>query len=114
MVPNLMSNARIKCSDSPRLGRFCQIPSLNHSAQRYVQTLTENSFCVHGPRLFNVLERNLRDFNGSLDTFKKNLDKYLDTVEDVPIDPTEPQVVASNGLLDQAAQACSRLRSRPQ
>ena len=114
MVPNLTSSDRIKCSDSLRLGRFCQIPSLNHSAPRYVQTLRENSFCVHGPRLFNVLEKNLRDFNGSLDTFNKNLDKYLDTVEDVPIDPTEPQVVASNSLLDQAAQACSRLRSRPQ
>ena len=74
-----------------------------------MQTLRENSFCVYGPRLFNALDPELRNFDGTPDTFKRKLDSFLATIEDVPLDPSNPQVVRSNCLIDQIAQ--SRLRA---
>ena len=94
-----------------RRGRRCVIPSLNQSAPQYVQTLQENSFCIQGPKLFNVLDKSLRNFDGSLDTFKRKLDKYLEAIPDIPLDPNEPQVVTSNSLLHQVARARLVLRS---
>ena len=114
LAPNLIGKDSIRHVDTNlRLGRYCLLPSLNHNAPRYVQTFRENSFCVHGPKLFNALDKNLRNFDGTLQTFKNNLDKFLATVGDIPLDPTEPQVAPSNSLLDQVAQARLRLRSQP-
>ena len=114
IVPNMLGRDCIRSVDSnPRLGRYCLLPNLNHNAAQYVQTLRENSFCVQGPKLFNTLEKNLREFDGTLETFKTRLDKFLSTIEDAPMDPNEPQVATSNSLLDQVAQARLRLRSQP-
>ena len=111
LAPNLLGKYNIRYVDTNlRLGRYCLLPNLNHSAPLYVQTLKENSFCVHGPKLFNALEKNLRNFDGSLQTFKSKLDKFLATIEDAPLVPTEPQVATSNSLLDQVVRARLRLR----
>ena len=88
-------------NSNPRLGRYCVLPPLNRRAPMYVQTLRENSFSVHGPKMFNELDQELRNFNGSLPTFKFKLDKFLSTIEDRPYDPMEPQVAPSNSLRDQ-------------
>ena len=78
LAPNLLGNDKIQCNESnQRLGRYCILPSLNRTAPNYVQTLRENSFSVYGPRLFNELPRQIRNFDGSLDTFKRKLDEYL-------------------------------------
>ena len=61
-------------------------------------------------RLFNELTAELRNFDGSLASFKHRLDAYLATVEDKPYDPTEPQVADTNSLIDQIR--CARLKSR--
>ena len=115
LAPNLMGRDRIKyASTNMRLGRCCVLPTLNHSAPRYVQTLRENSFAIHGPRLFNVLDKELRNFDGTLDTFKGRLDKFLATISDAPLDLNYPQVAASNSLLAQVAQGRLELRSLPQ
>ena len=53
------------------------IPLVNHRAPHYVQTLIENSFAVRGTRLFDAISRQLRDFRGSLLTFKRKLDVFL-------------------------------------
>ena len=115
LVPNLLGKDRIRPVDTNvRLGRYCVLPNLNHNAPRYVQTLRENSFCVSGPKLFNILDKDLRNFDGTLETFKRKLDQFLATVTDIPVDPNEPQVVTSNSLIDQVAQGRLRLRSCPQ
>ena len=106
LAPNLLGKDCIRHVDTNlRMGRHCLLPSLNHNAPRYVQTFRENSFCVHGPKLFNVLDRSLRNFDGTLQTFKNHLDKFLATIGDIPLDPTDPQVASSNSLVDQVAQA---------
>ena len=115
LVPNLMGKDKIKhTTANARLGRCCLLPTLNHAAPTYVQTLRENSFAIHGPRLFNILDKELRNFDGTLEVFKQKLDKFLATVNDAPMDVNDPQVVTSNSLLVQVAQGRLELRSLPQ
>ena len=59
---------------SQRRGRCCKVPSLNNKASALVRTQKEHSFSVFGPKLFNMMPKNIRDFDGSLDSFKKKLD----------------------------------------
>ena len=113
LAPNMLGNDRIRSLSSPRLGRYCILPPLNNRSPKYVQTLRENSFCVHGPRLFNELGAELRNFDGSLDAFKRRLDEYSANVDDKPYDPTEPQFADSNSLKDQIICARSKSRSLP-
>ena len=109
LVPNLLGKDKIEhISSNSRIGRCCLLPKLNHKAPRYVQTLRENSFCVHGPKLFNALDPELRNFDGTPEAFKRKLDYFLATVDDVPLDPRNPQVVRSNCLIDQIAHCRSR------
>ena len=106
LAPNLLGTDKIRCNESnQRLGHYCILPSLNRTAPSYVQTLRENSFSVHGPRLFNELPRQIRNFDGLLETFKLKLDEYLLKVEDAPYDPAEPHSASSNSLKDQIPQA---------
>ena len=106
LAPNLLGSDKIRCNElNQRLGRYCILPSLNRAAPNYVQTLRENSFSIHGPKLFNELPKQIRNFNGSLETFKLKLDEYLSRVEDVPYDPGEPRSAPSNSLKDQIPQA---------
>ena len=103
-APNLLGNDRIVIVESLRRGRLCLVPSLNHRAPAYVQSLRENSFSVCGPKLFNVMPRHIRDFDGLLTTFKGRLDTFLATVPDKPMTPQYYQCSAGNGLIDQLAQ----------
>ena len=111
VAPNMLGNDQIRSTNpDSRLGRYCILPPLNNRAPKYVQTLRENSFCVRGPKLFNELTAELRNFQGSLEAFKRRLDNYLVSVDDKPYDPTEPQLADTNSLKDQII--CARLRTR--
>ena len=105
LVPNFAANRfQISTSFSERRGRSCKIPSLNTSARGGIKTMVDASFAVRGPRLFNKLPKMLRNFEGSLETFKVKLDKFLKTVPDRPFLPNYPgQSSVSNSLLHQAA-----------
>ena len=96
LAPNLLGEDSVELAEySQRRGRFCRIPPLNWRASASVRTLKENSFCVYGPKLFNVIQRHIRDFDGSLPTFKRKLDDHLTTVSD------DPKIAGGNGLLVQ-------------
>ena len=95
-VPNLLGKDGMELAEySQRRGRYCKIPSLNNRSSAHVRTLKECSFSVNGPKIFNMMPRNVRDFDGSLHSFKKKLDKYLEVVAD------EPGVAGGNSLLIQ-------------
>ena len=87
-----------------RRGKLCKIPPFNRYAPRYVQTIKEGSFAIHGPRLFNVLPREIRELEGDIDCFKFELDKFLRRIPDKPALPHYAQSAAGNGLLEQLAQ----------
>ena len=47
-----------------------------------VKTICMNSFQVQGPSLFNILPRDLRYSVSSVDSWKMELDKYLEQIPD--------------------------------
>ena len=102
-VPNFASyRFKIGTYQNIRRGRFCSIPALKTRAKAGMKTMVDASFAVMGPRLFNSLPKYLRNFQGSLESFKSKLDKYLRTVPDQPALLKYPgQSSESNSLLHQ-------------
>ena len=80
MVPN----CGVEASDNGRLGRLCKIPELTKNPQASIRS-RENSFQIHGPRLFNCLPVQIRTLkNCSVEEFKTELDLVLAKVADEP------------------------------
>ena len=58
---------------------------MNRNSSDRIRTLQENSFQVHGPRLFNCLLAQLRNMTCcSVDEFKMQLDLVLAKIPDEP------------------------------
>lgn len=104
VTPNFDSaKFEIKCTFSQRRGRICTIPPINNRATGNVKSMVEASFPVRGPRLFNSLPIELRNFNGSVDAFKSRLDKFLEQVPDKPCLPAYQQPASTNSIIEQLA-----------
>ena len=105
IVPNLQDERfRVEARDSQRLGIFCKIPSLSTRATCRIKTMVDSSFAVRGARLFNSLPKDIRNHNGSFDSFKGRLDKLLGSIPDKPFLPNYPtQNVQSNSVIHQIA-----------
>ena len=102
IVPNIkVQGSEINFYEHRRLGRHCRIPPFTKRAQVRVSTIHEQSFAVHAPKLFNVLPIDVRNFNGSVESFKNKLDSYLQTVSDQPVLPHYYEVAQSNSLTSQ-------------
>ena len=65
-----------------RRGRLCEVRKLKGKSS--VQNLRRQSFQVAGPKLWNCLPKNVRNFRGNQDDFKQILDKFLSKVPDEP------------------------------
>ena len=91
--------SRIVTRDNPRFGRICRVPTVSNRLWR-IWSIHQYSLSVTGPKLFNKLPRDLREYNGSLESFKNRLDVFLRSVEDQPVTPHYYQVGRSNSLLD--------------
>ena len=103
-APNFsIENMAIQTVRSERRGLTCRIPPF-HSTPGRIRTLKEESFMVHGPRLFNEIPKELRDFTGTPAGFKAKLDAFLRTVPDKPALPHYSQSASSNCLREQLAQ----------
>ena len=64
---------------------MCTMPAINKKASGRIQTLGENSFHVHSPKLFNSLPKSVRNRSKcSIDEIKADLDKFLESVPDEP------------------------------
>ena len=107
-VPNPSDKYAITANTHPRRGRECIIPQVSNTAPRRIQTLQYASLPIRGARLFNILPAHIRNITRcSVDVFKGQLDKFLQTV------PDEPQITGytaqrwadSNSLLDMACHA---------
>ena len=94
----------IRTRVSERRGLTCRIPAINQMATTRVKTLKEESFIVHGPKLFNAVPKELREFSGTLCTFKIRLDKFLKSINDKPALPHYAQSSTGNCLLEQISQ----------
>ena len=105
IVPNLHDDRfRIEETRSVRGDRFCKVPSINRTPPMKIRNCVENSFPVLGPKLFNSLPKEIRNFSGSPLSFKLKLDKLLLSITDKPCTVGYHQSAASNSIIAQLAQ----------
>ena len=77
LVPNCgITVAREACE---RNGLKVRIPN-----KKLISNLRNKSFIVRGPEIFNSLPKDLRNYNGLMDSFKSHLDSFLEQIEDSP------------------------------
>ena len=69
-----------------RRGRLCDVPAVRGQAPAAFRRIRYSSFGIIGPRLFNMLPKELRNITDcDLDVFKRKLDGFLKTVPDEPL-----------------------------
>ena len=102
LAPNFQrEDLRIRThGEESRLGRRCQLPPLVRSGEG---SLRDRSFSVTGPKLFNELPATLREFSGSLDAFKRRLEKFLEGIDDRPPLPGYVSAAGGNSIVQQLA-----------
>lgn len=104
MIGHTTNNLNLIFYDHQRLGRLCRIERVHPRATTRTKTLKENAFAIRGPLLYNTLPRHLRDPNNrSLESYKKDLDKFLWTIPDQPKLPHYHLRAESNSIIDQLA-----------
>ena len=80
-VKNLSSDKfKIKFYRNVRRGRLCFVLPLNPQTNRKIRQRIEASFSVMAPRLFDSPPSEIRDFKGSMNTFKVKLESFLKKV----------------------------------
>ena len=67
-----------------RLGRKVKIPSLIPGGRQAIQSMREQSFQIHGARLFNCLPKKIRNIRIYQEDFQEALDRYLEKIPDQP------------------------------
>ena len=91
---------------SPRRGRLLVVSKINSKAPASVRNAREASLSVQGAKLFNLMPQLLRDKStGTVDSFKHELDSWLQTVPDQPTIPGRQRAANSNSLIDQVGYA---------
>ena len=88
---------------SDRRGRMCIPLPICRNASASAKTLRDGSLPVRGQQLFNCLPKTVRNTTGcSVDSFKRQFDKFLSIVPDEPQIPgyTAQRQADSNSLLD--------------
>ena len=104
LVPNFEERVRLRSYVNERRGRLCRIPPMDSRAMARLQTIREASLPVAGPRLFNCLPQEVRNYEGALEGFKRRLDAFLSTLPDTPKLPNYHQQAQSNSILRQVEQ----------
>ena len=99
--PNIQGPDKIVPYSNPRSGKLCQIPPLIRGSRARLQTLRESSFAVKGPKLYNCIDKELRNYEGSLEGFKRKLDLFLSEIPDEPPLPGYYRPGASNSIVEQ-------------
>ena len=87
--------------ESERRGRLAEIPPMKSKVSSEVKNARENSVKVKGARLFNLIPRELRNFSGSVEKFKTDLDSWLESIPDQPTVNGRQRAAQTNSLLDQ-------------
>ena len=103
LAPNLSKNP-VTTHHSTRRGVYCNVPRVrNTGCSAKTVNIRENSFAIKGPRLFNSMPQKIRNLSSiSVDKFKRELDKVLSTIPDMPTVPgyAGRRSACSNSLVD--------------
>lgn len=83
---NRPSSGGINANWNARRGRMCDVPAVRRQAPAPIQRIRYSSFGIVGPRLFNMLPKELRNTTAcNLEVFKRKLDTFLRSVPDEPL-----------------------------
>ena len=85
IVKGIIPNFGISWNSNSRRGRMISIPKVNSKIPASAISLREQSLSVHGGKLYNLLPRHIRDFEGSRENFKILLDEFLQSIPDQPL-----------------------------
>ena len=77
--PNILN---LDFYDTPRFGLKCR-RKVSKAKRVHTRTLQHNSFTSTAPALFNTIPKSIKD-KTTLSAFKSSLDKYLQTIPDLP------------------------------
>ena len=87
IIQGLVPNCGIQWATSGRRGLQVKIPPISGSRMA-IRTLRDRSFMTEALHLYNSLPVHLREFSGSLASFKAALDDVLSSVPDTPLSDT--------------------------
>ena len=79
IIPN---DLNLRFYQTNRFGTKCEIPKYN-PRRRHLSTLKHESFFSKGPKLFNIIPKKIKSAK-TLNSFKINLQKFLDKIPDNP------------------------------
>ena len=98
-------NPGISWIENDRTGVKAKVPKRDNKLPTHVKNLRENYFTSTGPKLFNAMPLEVRNFNSEgnnkILAFKNNLDKYLSFIPDQPHIKGVRRAASSNSLVDQ-------------
>ena len=108
ILKELTPNPGIQWKLNGRTGIKAEIPERDKKLPTRIINLRENYFTTFGPKLFNALPREVREFTTDSERdkvlpFKNNLDKYLQYIPDQPhVQGLQSRRAArSNSIIDQ-------------
>ena len=85
-----------------RRGRTAIPKEVIQSSSSLVRKARESSIGVKGARIFNLLPAYIRNINSDdVNTFKSNLDSFLEDVPDQPTVPGQGRAAETNSLVHQ-------------
>ena len=89
LAPNLSESPteiiQVRGRITDRRGRTIETLQLANTPS-YLQQIKNQTVKCFGVKLFNSLPKHIRNItNSSVDTFKRSLDKFLSTIEDLPL-----------------------------
>ena len=105
ILKQIVPNPGISWTENERTGIKAKLPVRNNKAPTYVKNLRESYFTMTGPKLFNSMPIEVRNFESEgqnkVLAFKNNLDKYLSLIPDQPHIQGVRRAAASNSITDQ-------------
>ena len=101
----IVPNPGINWEGNERTGIKAKIPTRNNKSPTNVKNLRENFFTTTGPKIFNAMPKEVRNFTtegqAKVLAFKNNLDRYLQYIPDQPHIKGARRAAASNSVIDQ-------------
>ena len=102
MITCIVSNIGITRNHHQRHGRSCEIRKIARESTDETKTICSASFKARGCSLFNFLSKHIGNAESiTTNCFKKQLDKFLQSVPDQPCLPHCYKSAASNSIIDQ-------------
>ena len=107
ILTNQVPNPGIIWQNNERTGIKAKLPERNNKMKAFINNLRENFFTTTGPKLFNCLPKEVRNFQtesqNQILCFKNNLDKYLTHIPDQPNCQSlqSQRQASSNSIIDQ-------------